>query len=207
MNLQFAVLLIMLTSCAFHRSQFNELLASNHCDEAALNIPGFQIDRTKANIEKIGSKGASYILTGTAYGVDLIYFISGGVILPAVVCSPALIIDAPLGGGGDADATGACFDKVYSATQKTDSVGTRIIFGEKVYEKTSGWRCPDFTFAVKDVTKIADCHERSGNYEKAIKQLKLLVSPESFGGCINPDVEEKVIEKLSELRKQKAITN
>lgn len=201
--------LLLLASCSTNtkNEMFDKLLTNNLCDEAALNIPGFQNYKTKASAENLGSKSASYVLTGTAYGVDLIYFITAGVILPTVVCSPALIIDAPLGAGGDAKATGACFDKVYSATQRTDSVGSRVSLGNKVFEGTSGWRCPDLTFAVNDVNKIVNCHERAGNYEKAIKQLKILVSPDSFGGCIDPKEEEKALHKLVELRKFKQVNN
>ncbi len=200
MRLVYLALLLQLTSCTTNRSKFKKLIANHKCDEAALNMPGFQMNRTKANAEEFGSRGASYVLTGSAYGVDLIYFITAGVVLPAVVCSPALFLDAPLGAGGDADVTGACFEKIYSATQQTDNLASGIYLGDKVFEKTSGWRCPDFTFAVKDVSEVANCHERSGNFEKAIKQLKILVTPESFGGCINPEDEEELMQKISALR-------
>lgn len=120
------------------------------------------------------------------------YFITGGVVLPVVVCSPLLLLEGKARTNGQI--SGVCLEAVHDGVMKTQTS-----LGKKVYKKTEPWRCPDFSFAVENLMKLSDCFRTEGNYAKARQQLENILDEQTFGGCISEELREKVSLRLDSI--------
>lgn len=185
--------LLLLTACATSpEKKFSGYLESKQCEEAALHLPNFSARKATSNAKSVVGTGASYIVTGTAYGVDVVYYLTGGILFPLAICSPLLMAnDHGKGMSG-------CFDIVSTSMDITDAFPESKL-GKKTYDSTQGWRCPDLSFAVKDMAKISDCYVARNEPDKATAQLKSILDPKVIGGCISSDDKKFVEGKLKNL--------
>lgn len=185
--------MFLLCSCASKSEKtYTRILDSGKCEEAALHIPDFKVDKAIEQGITYSSTGMSYVLTSAAYGVDVMYFITGGVVLPVVVCSPLLLLEGKT--RSHSHVSGVCLEAVHTEVMKNQTS-----LGKKVYKRTEPWRCPDFSFAVENLMKLSDCFRTEGNYAKARKQLENILDEETFGGCISEDLREKVSKRLDSI--------
>ncbi len=198
--------LALLASCASNsEKKFRKLLDQGKCEEASINIPLFEVNKASSKLQSYTGRTISYILTGAAYGVDSIYFVAGGIILPTIVCGPLIILSDRLGTASNTHYKSKggekCFESVHNKTQKYDIFENRKNFGKEVYNKTLKQRCPNFDFAVKPIIEIADCYHKTGDIKKSMDQLQILFSEEAMGGCIDSYHKQKIGEKIDSLPK------
>lgn len=184
------LLVLLLVSCASKPDKkFKKLIKQNKCEEAALNIPDFTLQKTKAHVDALPGKGASYILTSAAYGFDVVAYVTSGIILPAILCSPAIAIDVMA--KVESGLSTACLTGINSEFTKNQKS-----FGYKTYQKTEDFRCPNFEFTINHIVEVAECYEKRNDKEKAIFQLMELTDPKTLGGCINKeqikDIEKRI---------------
>lgn len=136
--------LLILVSCASKsEKKFNELIEAGKCEEAALHVPQFQIQKTVEEGVTATTASASYVLTSAAYSVDVVYYITGGVALPVVACMPAMFVAAPVSREGAGSFAEKCFEKVANFTVKYDSFGNPKTLGSKMYKKNSRVAMPE----------------------------------------------------------------
>ncbi len=186
--------LLLLSACASSpEKKFSGYLQSKQCEEAALHLPNFTARKATSNAKSVVGTGASYIVSGTVYGVDIVYYLTGGVLFPLAICSPLLMTN------DNGKGLSGCFELVSTSMDITDAFPESNL-GKKTYESTKGWRCPDLSFAVKDMTKISDCYVARNEKEKAITQLQSILDPKVIGGCISKDDKKFVEGKLEALK-------
>lgn len=191
--------LLILFSCASKSEKnFNKLLENGKCEEASLNIPDFKVQKKIEEGITYPATGMSYMLTTAAYGVDVVYYITGGVALPVVACMPAMFLNSQTAMPGRQMAD-KCFETVHNFAVKYDSLGNPKTIGEKVYKKTATWRCPDLDFAVENLMKISSCYRKQGLYAKARLQLQNILDEQSFGGCVSVESQKKIEKELDSI--------
>lgn len=169
-----------------------------------MHVPDFKIEKKIEEGITYTSTGFSYILTSAAYGVDVVYFIAGGVALPVVACMPVAAATNPHAlvlptGAVSNKIVDKCMSEVHNLAIKYDSHGNPKTVGSKVYKKTADWRCPNFDFAVENLVKISDCFRTQGNFAKARLQLNNILNEETFGGCVSDELREELSEKLDSI--------
>lgn len=187
-------LLLIISACSSKpQKRFEKLLAQNKCEEASLNIPNFHLSRVKSEVETITSTTAGYTMIGAAYGVDVVYMITAGIIFPAISCFP-LGMGAQY--GASTELAEACAVYLHNLTQKYDKNGNRINYGAKVSKNTEQMRCPKLDWAIEPILKVAECFERNNQKSKALHQLINLKDPQALGGCIDEtrlkDIEKRI---------------
>ena len=186
-------LVLLLVSCATKPDgKFRQLIKQNRCEDAALNIPDFTLQKTKAHVEALPGKGASYILTSAAYGFDVVAYVASGIILPIIVCSPAIAIDVMA--KADTGLTTACVVGVNDELTK----GQKSL-GYKTYEKTEDFRCPNFEFTINHIVEVAECYEKRNDKQKAIVQYMELTDPKTLGGCIDKKQIKEIKKRIQAL--------
>lgn len=191
--MKFLAVLLLLAACASSsENKFSVYLGRKQCEEAALHLPNFSVRKATSNVKSVAGTGASYILSGTAYGVDIVYYLSGGVLFPLAICSPLIMAN------DNGKGLSGCFDIVSTSMDIAD-VFPESNMGKKTYESTKNWRCPDLSFAVSDMIKISDCHVSKGETDKAVSQLKSILDPKVIGGCISSDDRKLIEEKLTRI--------
>jgi hypothetical protein len=189
----------LLFSCSSSQKEkkFQDLTETGQCQEAARNMPDFKLKKASANAKAYTGKTASYILTGAAYGVDMIYYLTGGLIVPVVICSPLILLQSASSGTASSNPAGHCVGSV--GREAFEIMGKNKTLGSKTYKGTKKWRCPDLNFAVKNVLKISSCYESKGDTPKAIEQLNILKDENAFGGCIDSEKKELINRELKRL--------
>jgi hypothetical protein len=187
-------LVLLLVSCASKPdAKFNKLLKQNKCEEAALNIPDFTLQKTSAHVQALPGKGASYLLTSAAYGVDVVAFVASGIILPVLLCSPAIAIDVMAHSQGGMSS--ACVEVVMSEVTHKNQKS----LGYKTYKKTADIRCPNFEFTIDHIVEVAECYEKRNDKEKAIFQYMELTDPNTLGGCIDKEQIKNIQKRIQAL--------
>lgn len=197
------ILLLLLSSCASNKEviKFDRLLSQKKCEEATHNIPQFDVKDVKTQASYVAGSATSYVLTGAAYGIDVVYFVTAGIVVPVAVCSPIIIGEGVVKGPGEHSAK--CLEGAFDATQKYDSIGMAHKFGKKVYKDTANLRCKNDDHSVEVLIRIADCYSDRNDNEKALAQLNKLLEPYAYGGCISEpyikEIENK-IQKISSVK-------
>lgn len=197
--------LLILVSCASkEEKKFNSLIQAGKCEEAALHVPQFKVQKTVEEGMTVTRSASSYVLTTAAYSVDVVYYITGGVALPVVACMPTMFLSHPetglFGTNKESHKTAEkCFESVHNFVVKYDSFGNPKTLGSKMYKKTAEWRCPNFDFAVENLVKISDCYRAERNYAKARLQLNNILDEETFGGCVSDKLRSELEQKLDSI--------
>ncbi len=187
------VVCLFLVSCSVSRRSiqtFNADIKNNRCEEAAKNIPGFKMKKVSAQLTRTPLRTSSYLLTGVAYAGDTVLYVAGGIVAPVVVCMVPLYLEGKAHGNGRL--TAWCYDKVHNGLVPYDKDQNLISVGEKVYQLTEQWRCPDYSGLVDDLLKVSKCHYENKNYAKSKAQLEILMDHKQFGGCISSEKVELV---------------
>jgi hypothetical protein len=192
-------LLILISCSTKSEKNFNKLIEKGKCEEASLRIPDFQVQKSIEEGITYPATGMSYMLTTAAYGVDVVYYVTGGIALPVVACMPAMFVDTQSTAVIGSRTSDKCFETVHNFAVKYDSFGNPKTLGEKVYKKTAAWRCPDLDFAVDNLMKISKCYKDHGLYAKARLQLQNILDEQSFGGCVSVESQKRVEQELDSI--------
>jgi hypothetical protein len=98
---------------------------------------------------------ASWLLTGTAYVVDVSFTAVGGVLVGTAVCMPLVLLEGSLHGNGEASAQ--C---IVGVAEVVVSDGGVMKIGEGTAEATRSWRCLDRVGEAREVLAAAGCFTR-----------------------------------------------
>lgn len=182
----FLLTLLLLSSCSQKpERKFKKLISQGRCEEAASKLPNFKIQKVTAKIASVPAQTVSYVLTSAAYGADLVFYVSKGIIIPLAVCAPLAVLSAQSAASSPGsfinDGAGQCVYNVAGETTKWKSSQ----FGDKTYENTAGFRCPNYNFTVDHILAVSECYEKNGQKEQALEQLLTLSNPKVLGGCID----------------------
>ncbi len=185
-------LVLLLISCSTKPdSKFKKLISQGKCEEASINIPDFKIQKASAHAQAIPGKGASYVLTSVAYGADIVIYVTSGIVLPVIICSPFIALDSSNG-----EIASACVQSFHAGFTEGKGMSNKNSFGHRTYQNTSNMRCPDFDFTVAHIMEVASCYEKNNEKSKALHQLYNLKDRKALGGCVQSkhlkDIEKRI---------------
>lgn len=188
-------LLLLLLSCSSQPdSKFKQLISQGKCEEAAIHMPDFKIQKASAHVQAIPGKGTSYILSSVAYGADIVMFVTSGIVLPVLICSPFIALDNSSG-----EMAGACIQSFSAAFTEGKGMSNQRSMGYRTYQNTSGMRCPDFDFTVDHIMEVASCYEKNNEKSKALHQLYNLKDPKALGGCVDKKHLKQIQKRIESL--------
>lgn len=188
-------------SCSTQQKKFENSLAKGDCEDAIKNIPSSSSSSLLKQTKQISGTVASYVLTGLTYGTEVTVYITGGVAGGLVICSPILIAEGASHSKGQA--SGDCFGYV-SDIMIRQGAGKEL-FGKKVYNKTSNWRCPDLTDFSEGLRSVVSCYENKNdreNLEKAKAQLDIIRNLDFQESCVNDQERNEILNQYERIEKK-----
>ncbi len=198
-SMQYLVLLLLLSCSLSDKSEktFNKMVKQGQCSQAANHIPGFEYKKIDHELLFYTGRTARVAVTGLAYTADAIVLITGGIILPLGVCSPALLIE--IKGKSDGRLSELCLRTFGSEIIKS-GVANYDSMGKYTWKEGADWECPNLEKPITYLTKMAQCHYDKGEKKTAKKQLDNLLKKEAFNGCVSMEQKERVQAKLLEYK-------
>jgi hypothetical protein len=199
-NLLALFLFMALFSCSTQEHKFNNAINSGQCEDAIKNIPSSTSSLLLKKTKHISGTIASYLVTGVTYGTEVTVYVTGGIVGGIVVCSPFIMLEGAAKSHGDASVR--CIGEVSGNIMSGNKFGK---FGEKVYDGTGPWRCPDLTDLSEGLRRVATCYEAKNNKEnllKAKEQLDIIRNHEFESACVNDQERAEIIKQYDRIDKK-----
>ena len=200
-SLTLLFLCFVVTSCSTQQQKFNNAIANGQCEEAIQNIPRSTSSLLLKKTKHISGTIASYLVTGVTYGTEVTVYVTGGIVGGIVVCSPLIAIEGA--GNGNGHASGECIRTVGEGIWRSGWGMGKL--GEKVYDGTGPWRCPDLTDLSEGLRSVATCYEAKNNKEnllKAKEQLEIIRKHEFESACVNDQERAEIIKQYDGIIKK-----
>jgi hypothetical protein len=182
------------TSCqSTPQQKFEAQLSGGKCEEAYYEMPenSSSVKFVRATQKNTG-KILSYTATGAGYAAEVVANVTGGALIFIALCGPILLAAAHGGGG-------------HIACLPADISGVKPVkLGQKTYDKTAKWRCPNLTPLTQSIEQVAACYVKKGdtdNLKKAEATLSSLEKSDSYFECLSEAEKSRITEKLFDIRK------
>lgn len=200
--LKLFLLVSILASCASSpQKKFDQALTQDKCEEAVEYLPSSKQSLLDATQVTAGSI-ASYTLSGLAYGADATLYVVGGLVVPATICSPVILVEAYAGSTGQASIE--CFGRVLGSSIVKD-LSPKEMLGKQVYKGTESWRCADFSDFSSSLREVVSCYEKREeleSLEKGLTQLTPLLDVNFQNNCVSENERALILNQHNELLKK-----
>lgn len=193
------ILFLCISCSTAPQKNFHDYLIGGQCESAVKNLP----DKTASVMNQtkyVSGTIASYALTGLTYGTEVTMYLVGGVVGGLVICTPAITADVAMKSSGQF--TVECLKLAGNVLTK---VKPKEMFGEKVYDKTRNWRCPDLTDFSKNLRSIASCYEDKNtrvDLKKSIEQLDIIRNQDFQENCIGDEERIEILNQYDRIIKK-----
>lgn len=191
----FALVLVVCLGCTHAQERFQNDLNAHRCDDALNHIPDRDpLVRWQKNSQQAAGTVASYSYTGASYTAEVLWDITGGIVMFVGLCGPTLV--AMNFSAGQGQPAMVCLPGKFNA------LGSPPL-GRRAFDHTRDLRCPDLEGLSHAVRDVSSCYEASGDkisLKKAIDNLENLKQSNDFYACLPESEKTLVSQQIDHLK-------